>query len=156
MLVWISFVASFAEMKRVGTHQVAAGSWRVDAWSLLWCMPGVTNHLQQKSWCQITVNVFLPQSSQRIICHIYIYVRWRSDFIKEYLNDFLYCISKHKVIDNLPLTVDGINIKQHNSANFLGMIIDSLFNWQKHMKIVTNKSAKFSLCHLQSQETFAS
>ena len=45
----------------------------------------------------------------------------------------------HKIIDNLPLTVDGINIEQCNSAKFPGMTFDSLLNCQEHRKIVTNK-----------------
>ena len=39
--------------------------------------------------------------------------------------------AKHEVIDNLPLTVDGLNIEQHKSAKFLGMTIDSHLNWQE-------------------------
>ena len=45
---------------------------------------------------------------------------------------------RHKVIDNLPITVDETNIEQCNLAIFLGMTIDSLLNQKQHMKIVTN------------------
>ena len=51
--------------------------------------------------------------------------------------NILFYKAMHKVIDNLPLTVDGINIEQCHSANFPGMTVNSLLNCQEHIKIVT-------------------
>ena len=60
--------------------------------------------------------------------------------------DKTYCMVFHrgrrKCFGNTDLFIDNIKIKQTETMNYLGVIIDTKLNWISHMTFVKNKVAK--------------